>query len=121
MTTSTDHLPVIIGVAAVRNRGDTNREPLDLLAEAAAAALADGSVPAAGELASIDEVLVISWAYDDLAARIGERLGRAVRVTTRTPIGGDQPTRAVAAAGRRAIADGGVHLVVGGEAIRSAT
>jgi len=114
-----DQLPVIAGVGQVTNRHGSAREPLALIADAAAAALADAGVPAGAELASIDVVNVVAWCYDDLGALLAERLGVTVRRTSTSPHGGDQPTRLIADAGRRAAADGGVHLIVGGEAIRS--
>ncbi|MGH9187789.1 MAG: acetyl-CoA acetyltransferase [Acidimicrobiales bacterium] len=117
--TTTDHLPVIVGAGQVTNRDGEPREPLDLLVDAATAALDDALVPAGHDLASLLAVDVVSWLYEDLAARVATRLGCATRRCGATGVGGDKPTRALAAVGRQAAAEGGVHLVVGGEAMRS--
>jgi acetyl-CoA C-acetyltransferase len=112
-------LPVITGVGQTTNRNGRVLEPLELIAEAAAAALADAGIGTGAELASISVVNVVGWCYEDLGALLAERLGVTVRTTSTSPHGGDQPTRLLAAAGRRAAEAGGVHLIVGGEAIRS--
>jgi acetyl-CoA C-acetyltransferase len=112
--------PVIIGVSQITNRGDDIREPLELVVDAVRAALDDARVPATEPLASVEVVSLVSWAYEDLAATVAAALGRPVRSTANTPNGGDQPTRRVVEAGRRAMAGGGIHVVVGGEAMRSA-
>lgn len=112
-------LPVIAGVGQRTNRDGPVLEPLELIAGAAETALADAGLGRGAHLASISVVNVVGWCYDDLGARLAERLGVEVDATSTSPHGGDQPTRLIAGAGRRAVDSGGFHLVVGGEALRS--
>jgi acetyl-CoA C-acetyltransferase len=119
-----ERLPVIVGVGQVTNRTDdvaAVREPLALMAEAAAAALAD--TRAAGLAARIDSVRVVnvlSFPYADPAGGLAARVGLATGERLSTTIGGNTPqwlasrTADDLAAGRIRVA-----LLAGGEAMHA--
>ncbi|MFZ2176413.1 MAG: acetyl-CoA acetyltransferase [Rhodococcus sp. (in: high G+C Gram-positive bacteria)] len=120
-------VPVVIGVGDIRSGRSgapaDPREPLDLIAEAVDAALADTGVGGvSARIDSISAVKTASWAYDELPALLGERLGAAQPRTFTSPIGGHWPAALLDRIGHE-IAEGTstVSLLVGGEAQASVT
>jgi acetyl-CoA C-acetyltransferase len=115
--------PVLVAVGQVRGNRDRSvagaREPLALLLDAVAAAAADaGAGPALVRAAdSVAVVKVVSWAYDDLAARLAARLKARPVDTVDSAIGGHWSAQLLHRAAAR-IAEGSsrVALVAGGEA-----
>jgi acetyl-CoA C-acetyltransferase len=84
--------PVIVGVGQVIERGDDAPEPVDLLAEAARAALTDAGVgQLAGAIDSIRVVRLLSWRYRDPGALVAERIGAQPRHSQYTTDGGHTP------------------------------
>ena len=115
-------IPVIVGVGDIRSgrAGDpaAPREPLDLITDAARAALADsGSATLGSRIDAIHAVKTVSWSYDDLPGLLAARLNLPSRRSSTSPIGGHWPAAlldrigADIAAGRSSAA-----LLVGGEA-----
>jgi len=122
-------VPVVIGVGDLRSGRAGSpaapREPLDLIHEAAASALADTRVDAADLVARIDTIRAVktaSWSYDDLPGLLGERLGATPAHTSTTPIGGHWPAALLDRIAHD-ITHGGstVALLVGGESQASVT
>lgn len=117
--------PVIVGVGQVTHRHPdpaSGIEPVDLIADAVAQALADASLTSRelGRVGRIDVVNVLSWPYAHLAFELGKRLGVADKVIVESPAGGEQPTLLVAAAAERVIAgELEMAIICGGEAFRS--
>ena len=73
-----DRLPVIVGVGESKDRPEqieNAKGPIDLIAEAVAAAERDAGVPLAENTDHIDVVKHTSVQYDDLSALVRERLG----------------------------------------------
>lgn len=119
-------IPVIIGVADIKNKTDEHKEPAVLMLEAITSAIADTGV-AHGHLTpqidSIDIVRTWTWPYADLPGLLSERLGLNPRPKwtryTETH-GGNQPAKLVdEAAGRIARGETTVAVVTGGEALAS--
>jgi acetyl-CoA C-acetyltransferase len=87
--------PVIVGVGQLSNRVDRGEEPLEpteLLLQAAHRAEADTG--AAGVLAAIDAVKVVSilsWRYGDPGRLVADRVGAVGARTTYTTGGGQTP------------------------------
>ena len=115
-------IPVIVGVGDVRSgrAGEPAgpREPLDLITDAARAALADSGSPALGSrIDAIHAVKTVSWSYDDLPGLLAARLTLPSPRSSTSPIGGHWPAALLdrigddIAAGRSSAA-----LLVGGEA-----
>lgn len=116
------NVPVVVGVGDVRwgrvGQPEPPREPLELIADATTAALADTGVDDIGRAVdSIYAVKTASWAYDDLPTLIAERIGADVPRTYTSTIGGHWPAALLDRIGAE-IADGSasVALLVGGEA-----
>lgn len=97
--------PVIVGVGQLSQRVDAGApelEPVDLMVEAARAALADASGPdASGDgsgaidpaaIDSVRTVSLLSWRYADPGALVAERLGVGHPVDSAvSPMGGNSP------------------------------
>jgi acetyl-CoA C-acetyltransferase len=85
--------PVVVGVGQVsqrRSEPDAGHEPVDLLALAARAALADSGAPSlAVDTIAVAEIL--SWRYPDPGRFLARRLGIDVRSTILTTTGGNSP------------------------------
>lgn len=114
---------VIIGVgqlAANREREvDHAREPTDLIVDAIGQAVADaGTEPSAlTRLDLLDVVQVVSWRYDDPGAVLAGRINAARARTNVSGVGGHQPVaRLMELARRLSDGEGGLGLLVGGEA-----
>lgn len=84
--------PVVVGVCQRGQRLEdptAGLEPVDLLATAACAALADAGAPLTVDTVAIAEIL--SWRYPDPGALLGRRLGIEARRTILTTTGGNSP------------------------------
>lgn len=119
-------VPVIIGVADVRNKTDEDKEPATLMLEAISNAIDDTRVSQhqlKPLIDSIDIVRTWTWPYGDLPGLLSDRLGLASRPkwTRYTEShGGNQPAKLVdEAAGRIARGETTVAVVTGGEALAS--
>jgi acetyl-CoA C-acetyltransferase len=120
-------LPVVAGVGQLRANRERStagaREPLELVADALAAAERDAGVR--GLLAAADSVYAVriaSWAYADLASTVAARVGARPRTCIDTVLGGHLPVRLLdEAAARIEAGESDVALVVGGEAQASVT
>jgi acetyl-CoA C-acetyltransferase len=114
--------PVVVGAGQLRaNRERTvegAREPLVLLTAALRQAERDAGVP--GLLAAADAVWAVnvaSWAYDDLAAKVGAAVGAIPRTCVDTGLGGHHPVRLLdEAAARIWSGESEISLLVGAEA-----
>ena len=116
--------PVLVGVGQVNqrvDRGEPEREPVDLMVEALRRAATDSGAP--GVLDSADSVRVVnvlSWRYPDPGRLVGERLGRPDVHTTYSVIGGNIPQTLVNGACLDILAGrADTVLVTGAEAWRS--
>jgi acetyl-CoA C-acetyltransferase len=120
-------VPVVVGVGQVTHRDDDDpgpAEPLSLIVAAARAADADAGGGVLASVDALDLMPVGSWPYDDLAARVAERLGLDVASPRRRihPAGGETPVRALdSASARLASGDGRVVLIAGAEGTRAVT
>jgi acetyl-CoA C-acetyltransferase len=123
-----DRLPVLLGVGQVLGNRDRTvagaREPLRLVADAVSAAGQDTGAGTGGRLLrEVDSIAVshvASWGYDDLAAKLAERIGAGPSHTFAAPVGGQWPVALVdTAAARIAAGESRVALVAGGEASAS--
>jgi acetyl-CoA C-acetyltransferase len=105
-------LPVIIGVADLRNNRQKTiedaREPADLIAEALRRAAQDSTVgPKVLAMADrLDLVRVISWDYEDLPGEVARRLDIAPAASSHSSVGGNRPPMLV---------DEAAHRIAGGE------
>lgn len=116
--------PCLIGVAQrtwhpTETGEQGSPEPLAMWAEVCRAAEADTGVGGVlGAAGSLDVVYCQSWAYDDPAARLGERLGIAPKRASYSGIGGTTPQVLVDEAARAMLAgELDVAVVVGAEAL----
>lgn len=122
-------VPVIIGVADVKNRSTAvkdAKEPAALMLEAIGAAVQDasGSAEVAGQLQSnidsIDVVRTWTWPYANLPSLLAEKLGVQPKHQSYTEHGGNQPAKLLDDAARRiAIGENRVAIVTGAEALAS--
>ena len=114
---------VVIGVGQLRhNRAKDPAdalEPLDLIVRASRLAAQDAGIAPErlSDLDAIGVVQVVSWAYDDVAADVAERLGADHAKTFESGVGGHQPVAVLADLAER-VASGEVDLALlcGGEA-----
>jgi acetyl-CoA acetyltransferase len=122
-------IPVIIGVADIKNRSakpEDAKEPATLMLESINAAINDATTSSTTEaklrssIDSIDVVKTWTWPYSDLPALLGEKLGVQPRHKSYTDHGGNQPAKLLDDAARR-IATGENHVAVitGAEALAS--
>lgn len=122
-------IPVIVGVADVKNRSpaaEDAKEPASLMLEAIGSAIHDAS--SSPELAevlrssidSIDVVRTWTWPYADLPGLLCQRLGVQPRRQTYTEHGGNQPAKLLdEAAHRIATGESKVAVLTGAEALAS--
>ena len=70
-----------------------------------------------GEVDSLDIIALVSWRYDDIAARLNERLGIAPKRSFYGTVGGESPVRYIHEAAQRiALGASSVGLILGAEA-----
>lgn len=125
MPMSPEKIPVIIGVADVKQRSFETLadalEPLDLLFQSVNQALHDTGASLNGQ--DVDAIRVVgqvSWSYRNLASGLAQRLGSAMAGTFNGPVGGESPVRLLVDAAADIVA--GRHtlsVVCGAEALRS--
>lgn len=117
-----DRLPVLVGAGQLRANRDRTvegaREPMALLVAVLEAAEADCGVAGLLRRAdSVHAVRVASWAYDDLARRVGVAVGAAPAHCEDTGLGGHWPVRLLdRAAARIWSGESEIALLVGAEA-----
>lgn len=128
--------PVIVGAAQAVGRMDDPskaRSPADLIAVAAAAAIADSGAESAAAAAAIDALVAIRLfadsggafpspfgTYRNLPHSIARRIGAAPRELIYGPVGGNTPQMFVnLLAERIAAGELDMALLVGGEALRT--
>ncbi len=117
-----DRLPVLVGAGQLRANRDRTveaaREPMALLVDALVAAEADCGVPGLLRRAdAVHAVRVASWAYDELARRVGAAVGAAPAHCEDTGLGGHWPVRLLDRAAARIWAgESEIALLVGAEA-----
>ena len=125
-------MPVIIGVADVKNRStkvEDAVEPMQLMLEAVKLALQDAQATSASagsdlksQIDSIDVVKTWTWPYTDLPGLLAEKLGLGdgVRHKFYSEHGGNHPAKLVDEAAKRiARGEAKVAVVTGGEALAS--
>ena len=85
------HTPVIIGAAALNNRGDDNAvEPVEFMGEAVEAAIADAGAPAVRDKIQAVRTTKGIWPYTDPTRLVIEQLGLGADVRSgMTPMGGN--------------------------------
>ncbi|HEY7800919.1 MAG TPA: acetyl-CoA acetyltransferase [Hyphomonadaceae bacterium] len=116
---SPDRIPVIAGIGEIIDRPKdvaAALEPLALMAEAARRADAD-SHGLLAQVDSLDIIALVSWRYEDLPARLCERLGIAPKRSFYGTVGGESPVRYIHEAAQRiALGTSSVALITGAEA-----
>lgn len=125
----TRSIPVVIGVADVKNRSQKVEdaiEPMQLMLQAIQGAIKDTGIPvsAAQKLQqSIDSVGVVStwtWPYPDLPGLLSQKLGVNPTHKHYSPHGGNQPAKLFDDAARRiSFGESKVAVITGGEALAS--
>lgn len=120
MALPADRTPVIIGIGEIVDRPADPalaREPLQLMADAIAAADADAGGGFLHRIDSMDVINLVSWRYDRVAQRLAERLGINPARAVYALVGGETPTTKLHDAALR-IMNGNslVAVVTGGEA-----
>ncbi|ATQ31197.1 acetyl-CoA acetyltransferase [Rhodococcus ruber] len=120
-------IPVVVGVGDLRSgrvgAPADPREPLDLIYDAAVAALADTGVDGLGSrIDTVYAVRTASWAYEDLPGLLAARLGAGAVRTHTSPLGGHWPAALLdRLAHEVATGTASLALLVGGEAQASVT
>lgn len=119
-------VPVIVGVADIKNKTDDHKEPAILMLEAIQSALRDTGVSASrltSQIDSIDVVRTWTWPYADLPGLLSQKLRLPAKpkwARYTATHGGNQPAKLVdEAAGRIARGASTVAVVTGGEALAS--
>src|SRR5690606_1542311 len=116
---SPERIPVIAGIGEIADRPQdvaASLEPLALMAEAARRAGSDAH-GLLGAVDSIDIIALVSWRYDDVLARLCERLGIAPKRANYGTVGGESPVRYLHEAAQRiALGTSSVALIAGAEA-----
>lgn len=120
-------IPIIIGVADIKNRSTSisdAKEPATLMHEAILGAIADShgsdSAKIQESIDSIDVVKTWTWPYPDLPGLLAEKLNVKPKHKYYSEHGGNQPAKLLDEAARR-IAKGETEVAVltGGEALAS--
>ena len=125
----TKMIPIIVGVADIKNRStavDDAKEPASLMLEAISLAIQDASSSQEvsrilqSSIDSIDVVRTWTWPYADLPGLLSEKLGIQPKHRTYSEHGGNQPAKLLDEASQR-IASGGskVAVITGAEALAS--
>lgn len=119
-------VPVIVGVADIKNTSRDGIEPLDLMLEAISAALKDTRLSIANREAlqsTVDSIFVVAnwtWPYPDTLQRIARRLACNPTHVCESEHGGNAPAQFLDDAARRiALDQAKVAVVTGGEALAS--
>lgn len=121
-------VPVIVGVADVKNRStkvEDAREPAQMMLEAINLAIQDANSSAGAQQlkADIDSVNVVhswTWPYKDLPGLLSEKLEAQPRHKSYTEVGGNQPVRLLdEVANRISSGESNVAVITGGEALGS--
>lgn len=122
-------IPVIIGVADIKNRSakaEDAREPAVLMLEAIDAAIKDASgstinsTKLQSNIDSIDVVKTWTWPYSDLPGLLAQRLGVQPKHKLYSEHGGNQPAKLLDDAARRiATGENQVAVLTGAEALAS--
>lgn len=120
MSLPADRTPVIIGVGEITDRPADPalaREPLQLMADAIAAADADAGGGWTSRIDSLDVINLVSWRYDRVAQRLTERMGINPARAVYGQVGGETPTTKLHEAALRIMnGESIVAVVTGGEA-----
>src|SRR4051812_49971496 len=106
--------PVIVGVGQALQHAtepSTAAEPVDLLADAARAALADAGAPRVDTVAVAE---ILSWSYPDPGALLARRIGIEPRTTILTTTGGNSPQMLVNRLGAAILAGEHDAVLIGG-------
>ncbi|KAJ5215385.1 Thiolase [Penicillium cinerascens] len=122
-------IPVIIGVADIKNRSiavDDAKEPATLMLEAIGSAIQDATTSrefAEAMRSSIDSIDVVrtwTWPYADLPGLLSEKLGVQTKHRGYSEHGGNQPAKLLDEAARRiATGENKVAVLTGAEALAS--
>src|SRR6476619_6542715 len=107
--------PVIVGVGQTLQRTadpGTAQEPVDLLADAARAAIVDADGSLRVDTVAVAEI--ISWRYPDPGALLARRIGIEPRTTVLTTTGGNSPQMLVNRLGAAILAGEHDVVLVGG-------
>jgi acetyl-CoA C-acetyltransferase len=116
---SPDRIPVIAGIGEIIDRPKdvaASLEPAALMAEAARRADTD-SRGLLKQVDSLDIIALVCWRYDDLPARLSERLGISPRRAFYGTVGGESPVRYIHEAAQRvALGTSSIALITGAEA-----
>ncbi len=116
---SPDRIPVITGIGEIIDRPkdvSASLEPAALMTEAARRADTD-SRGLLKQVDSLDIIALVSWRYEDLPARLAERLGIAPKRAFYGTVGGESPVRYIHEAAQRiALGTSSVALITGAEA-----
>jgi acetyl-CoA C-acetyltransferase len=116
---SPDRIPVIAGIGEIADRPKdvtASLEPAALMAEAARRADTD-SRGLLKQVDSLDIIALVCWRYDDLPARLSERLRIAPKRAFYGTVGGESPVRYIHEAAQRiALGTSSVALITGAEA-----
>lgn len=122
-------IPVIIGVADIKNRStavDDAKEPATLMLEAIGSAIQDATTSREfaeamrSNIDSIDVVRTWTWPYADLPGLLSEKLGVQTKHRGYSEHGGNQPAKLLDEAARRiATGENKVAVLTGAEALAS--
>ncbi|KAJ5666507.1 uncharacterized protein N7477_008955 [Penicillium maclennaniae] len=122
-------IPVIIGVADVKNRStavEDAKEPATLMLEAIEGCIQDASISTQfadvirSSIDSIDVVRTWTWPYSDLPGLLSEKLGIQTKHRSYSEHGGNQPAKLLDEAARRiATGENKVAVLTGAEALAS--
>ena len=115
--------PVLIGVGEAHRPADgaAGIEPLELMVEAAVAAFDDAGVASLRSEVGMIAVPEGTWSYPDVARLIADRLGATGARTVRADVGVPQTEPLAVAFERIRRGELDTALIVGGEAMASAT
>ncbi|KAJ5133099.1 Thiolase [Penicillium atrosanguineum] len=122
-------IPVIIGVADIKNRStavEDAKEPATLMLEAIERCIQDSSTSSQfadvvrSSIDSIDVVRTWTWPYSDLPGLLSEKLGVQAKHRSYSEHGGNQPAKLLDEAARRiATGESKVAVLTGAEALAS--
>lgn len=123
MTRHAEHVPVIVGIGEFTQKGNApaeGLEPLALAERSVRLALQDAGTDLLPLVDSLRVVSQVTWAYEDLAGLLAERLGLHGVRAMNGPVGGESPVRLlVDAAAEIASGRARATLLCGAEALRT--